>query len=256
MNGVCVPTCNSGYHYDSVNKTCVPDVLAGTGCTPNCPAPNTINCGTVGGGRDGCRSSCNVAGTFCSSGICQNGVCVIADTVAPTVTVSYTNGKIYATTSEKATCRYATSNIAYTSMSSMTCSVAECTEHVKTIALSGVNVYVKCRDAAGNEGTNSVNIPSQVSCKTTGDTCNPGDSLCNSNLWCDPSTTKVCPVKSRWGGVACRFSSECSNICPWKPDQTAFWLNINKCLSSKKACCEVNYGSVVTTDWCDVTEIK
>mgnify|MGYP001604443094 CR=1 FL=1 len=45
-------------------------------CTPTCPSANTINCGAIDSRSNGCGGSCNVVGTKCASGTCQNSICV------------------------------------------------------------------------------------------------------------------------------------------------------------------------------------
>lgn len=44
-------------------------------CTPTCPAPSTVACGTTDT-LDSCGgNTCSVAGTYCASGTCSGGVC-------------------------------------------------------------------------------------------------------------------------------------------------------------------------------------
>ncbi len=248
-NGVCM-----------VNSvlSCASPALSGTGILTNIGSPTSSNQVWVYDGTspyNACSWRCDTTSGY-NKGTGNN--CVVADTIAPTVTVSYTNGKIYATTSEKATCRYATSNIiAYDSMSSMTCETGDCKSHVKTISLAGVTVYVKCRDTAviPNEGMNSVNIPIvQPSCKTSGTDCS---NIC-SGYWC--SSNNVCLAGKKWTGAICEEASiKCKTECGWEPSDSV-WTNLGNCIKSvgnkKQVCCEVNWGGVVVKDWCDVTEIK
>lgn len=76
----CSWNCSSGYVLSPAETACV--AASPPVCTPHCPTPNQVDCGTIGGGRDGCGSACNVIGTGCGSGTCQNGQCVVADSLS------------------------------------------------------------------------------------------------------------------------------------------------------------------------------
>ncbi|MEM3450066.1 MAG: hypothetical protein QW439_00640 [Candidatus Woesearchaeota archaeon] len=60
-------SCLNRYPNDSCNSG---------GCTPSCPAPSNVDCGTTYTGSNGCGGSCYVVGTKCDAGLtCNNGRC-------------------------------------------------------------------------------------------------------------------------------------------------------------------------------------
>ncbi len=89
-------------------------------------------------------------------------------------------------------------------------------------------------------------------CKTSG-SCSSNSEAC-SGYWC--SSNNVCQNTWHWTGTGCERASLCGGSCPWTPLQSEYWTHLSDCIRPSKACCEVNYGGVITTDWRDVTEIK
>lgn len=96
--GTCPLDCGCGSGKVCQNNQCI------TQCTPQCPSPSTITCGSIINPINGC-GTCSGKGTKCSTGTCSNGQCVsngcpsgqelCSDGICRTICVSQPTGNWY-----------------------------------------------------------------------------------------------------------------------------------------------------------------